>query len=157
MKSKLTKKKLVEAMNVLGMTFLALDVESKCFAKDTCSPEPTVDMMDVKYEPCGTIACHAGWFGIAADIKDTPTFARNGFGMFHEAIPTLARHLGFETRADIEDWASENHKLWGNLRGAAMFNDEEAFGKTHSVTLKDIGLHWLKVAARVKASRKKRV
>jgi len=151
MKSKYGKKELAERMNILGMTFLSLVEEG--------SIETNVNMMKESYEPCGTSACHAGWFGVACvNDSDPATCLRYGQGHFFGMANQMADYLGLRSRHILEAWARTNPKLWGNNNADGMFNSPAAFGLyDRNVTLEDIGLHWLQVAARVKRSTKARV
>lgn len=62
----------------------------------------------------------------------------------------LARDLGYEDSEALCQWAHENPRQWGNVRGGAMFYDEDAFDETpETISLKAIAEWWLQVADRL--------
>jgi hypothetical protein len=64
---------------------------------------------------------------------------------------TLADFLGFEKRRDLEDWAEENPKIWGNEYGGEMFSSQSAFNNDLDKALahRDIIEHWKQVLANI--------
>lgn len=107
-------------------------------------PDAEVDMGEYKFNSCCTIACHAGWFGIAMGKECGYDYG------FSNSAEEMANFLGFDNRWRLEIWARDNPKLWGNRYGLDMFSDREAFGlKDREPTLKEIGKHWHKVANRI--------
>ena len=133
---KLTPKR-IEKMRVLGMAFIGLHEEDS---------DNQVEMATGQFKVCGTIACHAGWHSIMMNKSRTEEFT------FTDAAIEMAKYLEFKDDRDLEYWAAINKKLWGNKNGKYMFLSPQAFGRTYNVTLKDIGLHWLKVADRCEES-----
>jgi hypothetical protein len=103
-------------------------------------------MMEAEVDLCGTVACHAGWFGIASK-KTIPL----GYDFFDSANE-MADYLGFESAGKMEWWARLNPNLWGNFNGGRMFCASSAFNapneRAHTLNLKKIGIWWLKVADR---------
>lgn len=131
----------IEKMRVLGMTFLFLDIEGPNVNK--------VNMLSGSFHPCGTHACHAGFFAIANNKENDIDYS------FNDSAGEMAQYLGFKKSRDLELWALENPKMWGNNYGEHMFCTSYSFMKTFdTITLKDIGLHWLKVADRCEESLK---
>ena len=64
----------------------------------------------------------------------------------------LARDLGYEDCEALCQWAHENPRQWGNVRGGAMFYAEDAFGETpETISLEAIAQWWLQVAERLEA------
>jgi hypothetical protein len=55
--------------------------------------------------------------------------------------------LGFEKRRDLEEWAQDNPKLWGNKFGQDMFYFPSAFtdDTNKQLTHRDIINHWKQV------------
>lgn len=131
----------IEKAKLLGMLFLNMY---------EAEPEAEVDMMESDFYSCTTIACHAGWFAIARekervfdDLKNTYTYD------FDHSADEMARFLGFSDSLALKNWTVDNPKLWGNGFGRDMFCSWDAFGgRNYEMTLKTIGLHWLKVAGR---------
>src|SRR6478736_8535916 len=76
---------------------------------------------------CGTVHCHAGWYGVAMIEKGEylkDVYGRVGFSV---AGNKLAEDLGFNDRDELAIWARHNPKIWGNVHGGAMFVLECAF------------------------------
>jgi hypothetical protein len=91
-----------------------------------------IDMFSIKKPLCGTPACFAGLISIVA--KDLPelqvgyeyTSGTEAYDYWYWT-EALSIFLGFYGRDDIMEWADKNPKIWGCLRGAHMFSDEEAY------------------------------
>lgn len=131
-----------EKMRVIGMTFLFLHEDM---------PEGEVNMMRTKFHPCGTVACHAGWFALARGLKSTCEYG------YSDSASDMAKYLGFEDRASLEKYFFEDEALWGNPDADGMFCFWAAFGGSRAeLTLETIGLHWLQVADRVEAENERR-
>lgn len=98
---------------------------------------------------CGTVHCHGGWFAVGFCDLSNPyiTFLNGGEEMAHV--------LGFKRMDDLQVWASENPKLWGNRRGDGMFAERAAFRSSDrprgASNLQHIIDHWTEVYERVKA------
>lgn len=98
---------------------------------------------------CGTVACHAGWAGIALGVRSSA---------YQIGAKTLSRVLNpwWVGASDFPLWAFENPKLWGNTNGGAMFHaiGHFAFGfdKPGQCTLADIANHYREVAVRIEES-----
>lgn len=95
---------------------------------------------------CGSVACHAGWAGIALGALSP---------YYKIGAKALARFLNpwWVFASDFSCWAFENPELWGNDKGAAMFNAVGyiAFGfdKQGQCNLLDIANYYREVAARI--------
>lgn len=128
----------------LGMIFLSL-AESE-------PPECKVDMYESSYWACGTVACHAGWFGVSQLGKRN--YRRYSYD---KAADDMARFLDCECSYSLRNWAQRNPSLWGNDAGDGMFGTGfDFFRKPFGVmkpTLKHIGKHWLKVADRIEENK----
>lgn len=125
----------IENIRVLADTFLLLSESD---------PEAKVNMKDAEFHPCGTTACHAGWFAVSQGKESAYNYG------FMDAAKEMARFLGFNGHHELTDWVEDNRKLWGNRYGARMFGGREAFGlEDREPTLKEIGEHWLAVADRI--------
>jgi len=124
----------IEAARDMGMLFLNLHE----------SGNAKVDMREVDFQACGTVACHAGWYAISRGLSWCVDCH------FAHAADGMAKELGFEGRKSLEHYFEESPELWGNNLAEGMFCLDEAFGnrKDEPLTLEDIGLHWLKVADR---------
>jgi hypothetical protein len=105
---------------------------------------------------CGTIHCHGGWFAVAVcDLKKGVDYI--------DGANEMARMLGFAFYLDLESWARDEEKIWGNDAGALMFSDSSAFQSEKrpegAKSLQDIVDHWKEVYERVvkfeKAKRRK--
>ena len=122
--------------------------------------------------PCGTIACHAGWYLLAklheaddvgwAEDEDHPLSLTNKAGSyrgFSEGLRLLMQDLGYGEHGDLKDWAERNPELWGNRNGDGMFSNPLAFKSDAEwyITVKDIAEHWLAVADRIEALNKPKV
>ena len=117
-----------------------------------------------KMEVCGTTACHAGWYLLAKEGENVIIDIDNPPKEFHDkktyeiGAELLAQDLGFDDKLDLEDWAGNNPKLWGNTEGQVMFYSEEAFGKiksyAHDLSVEEIAEHWRAVADRIEALQK---
>lgn len=139
--TKSLKQKRIERMRELGNIFLKLHKER---------PDAKVDMTEHRFHPCGTTACHAGWFA-AYNGDDSKAACKN----FMSAKREMAKFLYFDTDMNLEMWAEQNWDIWGNYSGGYMFYSKGAFGfydEDNELTLKDIGNHWLGVADRYEAS-----
>ena len=130
--------------HILADTFqmLSLDRQNVC------------DMGNTKFNACGTVACHAGWFAVANNKSRAfrVTAPDGKYYGFNDAADEMARFLGFQGQICLLDWASGNPELWGNKNGGVMFSSDSAFGKSTSknvISLKEISNHWRKVAERL--------
>lgn len=128
-------KQIAENMRILADTFLFLHPSGDC----------EVDMSETKFHPCGTVACHAVWFGAACGES---SFEYS----FREGTRDMSAFLfPFEDRC-LETFAENNPKIWGNEYGLYMFasTGSWAFGKSkyETLTLEDISNHWRGVADR---------
>ncbi len=117
---------------------------------------------DVKMESgekpaCDTPGCHAGLVSIVAqELPELQEIYENHFYFMSETeifykydvwAHTLADFLGFEKRRDLEDWAKENPKIWGNIFGGNMFKLTMAFTDylPKQLTHRDLINHWKQV------------
>ncbi len=107
---------------------------------------------------CGTQACHAGWFGWGCGVDHLVPGPRNGFeNDYVYQANKIAQFVGVKNSNYLESWAETNPRLWGNGYGVSMFCGRHAFGENlgEQPTIKQIGIHWLKVADRIEAHEKK--
>lgn len=108
----------------------------------------TVDMSepDIEKNHCGTIACHGGWAAVVLGSEEALSLH------YTEGANLLANYLGFRSRIRLKAWARHYPEFWGNEHGGRMFTCETAFGKDYNetVTMDDIVLHYLEVAARLR-------
>jgi len=119
------------------------------------APSAKIDMQDTRWSgsDCGTTGCHAGWFAWARSKVHFVDYdhANIKYYVYNYSANEMAEFLGFEDRYELEYWGENNEKIWGNSFGDDMFTSAKAFGKENcndSLSLKTIGLHWLKVADR---------
>lgn len=110
------------------------------------NPKRKVDMVDPKWELCGTVACHAGWFAVARN-------KRRRINKYHciDSSDDMAKFLGFKDRDHFRFYFYNNRKVWGNRFGNTMFFNWKAFDPDNNKpkTLETIGKHWLEVASRM--------
>ena len=123
----------IENIRILADTFLILHE----------SGAGKVDMQELKYDyACGTVACHAGWFGIA--------YGKGSY--FFDSASWMAKFLGFSWHYHLRRWAKSNPEIWGNEDGDRIFSDSLAFATTpEKLTLEKVGIHWHKVADRLES------
>lgn len=101
--------------------------------------------------PCGTVACVAGFYQI---YRFKYFITSNAYDAGSMAI---ARDLGFSRRDSLRDWAQENPKLWGNSKGLGLFCDSCAYlndevERDTKITLSDVINHWRGVGLRLQTS-----
>ncbi len=95
---------------------------------------------------CGTVHCHAGWWAIGRmNLKESLSYS--------DGSSDMAKYLGFGNYVDeLENWAQDNPKIWGNTEGVHMFSNANSFdAEWCNINLKKIGMHWHKVANRLEA------
>ena len=121
-----------------------------------------VIMGSTKEPTCGTPGCHAGLISIVA--KKLPELEETHLKVFkihfkaYKEIKqdlyvysiwadALAEFLGFKGEEDLEAWARDNPKLWGNKFGRDMFMTAVAFtdDTNKHLTHRDIINHWKQV------------
>ena len=96
--------------------------------------EPYVNNGLFMKRKCGTVHCVAGWYAIATlDYENKPLD-------FVHGANSMALDLGFNTKFQLETWASQNRKVWGNSCGVDIFYDPAAWGNAKSI--EDI-IHYL--------------
>jgi hypothetical protein len=119
---------------------------------------------DVKMESgekptCETPGCHAGLISIVAqDLPELQDIYKNHIyftkvggdeSEYHYNIwvDTLTDFLGFSEEKDLECWAKDNPKIWGNKFGRDMFMTAVAFtdDTNKHLTHRDIINHWKQV------------
>ncbi len=120
-----------------------------------------VDMFAIEEPLCGTPGCHAGLISIVAkylpelqEIYENHIYFMSETEIFYKYFvwaDTLADFLGFEKMRDLEDWAKENPKIWGNIFGGNMFKLTMAFNNSQfkKLTHIDIINHWKQVLKKV--------
>ena len=88
------------------------------------------------WHQCGTVHCVGGWYAIASYKEDA--FDRKEILSYSDGTAEMARDLGFENEIDLEFWAGENYKLWGNSYGLHLFYKRDAYdhgnGPAKSIT-----------------------
>ena len=148
----------VERMRELGTLFLHIaESETETRKNHLDMGEPTMVDEEQAYpeDVCGTVACHGGWADwlLPSVIKKTylDYSCDVDFEVGHDKI---SHFIGME---NLTRFMSSFHEIWGNRHGCRMFESSEAFYSMHQtkhrkVTLKDVGIHWLKVADRYEAS-----
>ena len=116
-----------------------------------------VEMFDIDEPLCGTPGCHAGLISIVAkELSELQEIYENHIYFMYKTeiiykydvwADTLADFLGFEKRRDLEDWAEENPKIWGNEYGGEMFELTRAFTDNlpKQLTHRDLINHWKQV------------
>lgn len=126
----------IENIRILADTFLLLHEDGG-----------KVYMRQTYFHPCGTVACHAGWFAVARGKK----LDYGKSYTYMSSADEMAKFLGLKSFDNLPEWAHKNPKIWGNHRGEFMFSRPIAFGKRENqeLTLKDIGIHWHKIADRL--------
>lgn len=134
-----------ENIAILASTFLLLHKQNKTGAE--------VNMRCVDFHPCGTVACHAGWFAIAKGKRRIGVYEETrkiqAYG-YTDAAREMAKFIGFESEDAMCAFFGKHPKLWGNNYGNVMFLDPDAFNPYEDkVTLKMIGKHWGKVHDRI--------
>ena len=72
----------------------------------------------------------------------------NPWVQYTDGAMLMALFLGFDSEAQLSEWADKNPFFWGNIYGGGMFSMHTAFGATR-VTTSDIILHWRGVARRI--------
>lgn len=97
-----------------------------------------------KKEVCGTPMCHGGWYAAASGLFRNSNNVNKA--TYNDGANVLANDLGFVGQCELEDWAEENPKLWGNESGTLMFCTSEAFNGATS--LKQIRDWWADVRNR---------
>jgi hypothetical protein len=110
---------------------------------------------------CDTPGCHAGLISIVAqdlpELQDIHKKYRIGarvnpdYYNFNSWGNALAIFLGVVCRGNLERWAENNPKLWGNKFGRDMFNSWQAFtnDKNKWLTHRDIINHWKQVLVNI--------
>lgn len=104
-------------------------------------------------EECGTVACHGGWYAIAATDfywGNDGLAKRDGRPVsYTEGADCLARDIGLGCLAGLKQWAAKHPDIWGNIYGAEMFyRTSRAFGPG-DITVQDVIAHWRGVADRI--------
>jgi hypothetical protein len=123
-----------------------------------------VEMGSTSKPSCGTPGCHAGLISIVA--KDLPKLqdiyeclyflqwnirgSRYEYSIWADA---LAEFLGFSEEKDLECWAKDNPKIWGNKYGYDMFSARLAFtdDKSKEITHRYIIEHWKQVLVNIES------
>jgi hypothetical protein len=102
---------------------------------------------------CGTVHCHGGWYAVA--VKEWQKEPKSTFISYTLGAGKMARDLGFEWMTDLEHWAEEHPRLWGNIHGAGVFSNPMAFQSptrpNGARNVRDIVEHWKEVHARILA------
>lgn len=111
-------------------------------------PQAQVDMGKIEVcsrlqHTCGTPACFGGWVAVYA-LTDDEIYD------YSSGAQWVAEFLGYQYEWQLESWAQDNVKIWGNEFGTGMFADSNAYGEEHrEPTLDEIADHWLGVAKRL--------
>lgn len=113
-------------------------------------PQAKLDMeqgcVNNPFHICGTVHCHGGFYAIGAcDLENHPIY-------IHGA-DQMAKDLGLEDNQELERWANDHPKEWGNEKGRYMFINETSFKSSTrpngAKSLKDIIQHWREVKERL--------
>ena len=112
--------------------------------------------------PCGTVACHAGWYKVNEVVNyGHSKYLNKSIGFDKQEIPIgfadgatkIAADLGCSSYDELKVWAHSHPEIWGNDNGNAMFIYEKAFypdGKfSGKITLLHIADWWRAVHKRV--------
>lgn len=75
---------------------------------------------------CGTIHCVGGWYAIA-------TCDTNNRLDFKDGANSMANHLGFRYKSELEHWAKQNLAIWGNIFAGEMFYDNRAYNEAKTL------------------------
>jgi hypothetical protein len=150
----MNKNKLKEFVNALDM--LSDDVK-----------DWGVIMMSTNKPACGTPGCHAGLISIVAEsLPELQEIYKPLYSLECESVgkkknhyifsvwsSALAIFLGFKYDNELEVWAGENPRLWGNNRGYDMFCSRLAFTNElyKQLTHRDIINHWKQVLKNIEA------
>ncbi len=153
----MNKDKLKEFVNALDM--LSDDVK-----------DWDVEMESGEKPTCDTPGCHAGLISIVAkdlpELQDIHKKYRIGarvnpdYYNFNSWSNALAIFLGVVCRGNLERWAENNPKLWGNKYGGDMFvfdiafiDDTKAYidDLAKQLTHRDIINHWKQVLVNIEA------
>ena len=123
-----------------------------------------VAMMSTDKPLCGTPGCHAGLIYIVSEelpelqeIYERIFFSHWNLKYSHYEYTiwadALAEFLGFSEEKDLECWAKDNPKIWGNKYGYDMFSGRLAFTNDEDKILKhrDIINHWKQVLKNIEA------
>lgn len=98
---------------------------------------------------CGSPMCHGGWYMTAVwDINEDGDFRNNNYS---DGAEKMNKDLG---GIEIEYWADQNPKIWGNSMGYRMFSDRSAFEHetkrpNGAKSLQHIVDHWNEVLERI--------
>jgi hypothetical protein len=77
---------------------------------------------------CGTVHCMAGWYAVAnLDRKFIDNKIKKGCVGYEDGAELMADDLGFDYRYELDNWAHDNPKIWGNKRGGDMFESDLAY------------------------------
>ena len=102
----------------------------------------------LKYHPDERVSARFGSELWAVDATGEASHKIHG----NTGALALARDLGYEDCEALCQWAHENPRQWGNMRGGAMFTVEEAINETwETISLEAIVQWWLQVADRLEA------
>ncbi len=124
-----------------------------------------VNMINGKKPTCRTPGCHAGLISIVAKdlpelqeiykplyiLECEPAEGAESQYVFHIWGRALAVFLGFKGGHELETWADNNPKLWGNKFGGGMFCCPSAFTNDlpKQLTHRDIIEHWKQVLVNI--------
>lgn len=115
-----------------------------------------VDMISTDKPTCDTSGGHAGLISIVAEnlpeLQDIYNKYENQYDCEIWA-KALAVFLGFKDDDELEVWAWNNPRIWGNNRGYDMFMCEVAFkyDSDKGLTHRDIIEHWKQVLVNIEA------
>ncbi len=128
-----------------------------------------IDMNNEEEPTCNTPGCHAGLISIVAkdlpelkDIYERITLSKWNSSRYRYEVwsNALTVFLGFKNRHDLEIWAENNPKLWGNKFGGDMFlfdiafiDDTNAFidDSAKQLTHRDIIEYWKQVLKNIES------
>lgn len=102
---------------------------------------------------CNSPACFGGW--LAIKYEKIIGGHRGLYVDYNDGLYAFAQHLGFSQDEDLELWAYDNDKIWGNPFGVKMFIQPYAFDEGDkkydhtNITTKAIGKKLIAVADRL--------
>ncbi|CAC9650400.1 hypothetical protein [uncultured Gammaproteobacteria bacterium] len=124
-------------------------------------------MMSANKPSCDTCGCHAGLISIVAEnlpelqeiyeplysLECESVGKKKNHYIFSVWSSALAIFLGFKYDNELEVWAGDNPRLWGNNHGYDMFCSRLAFtsDKNKWLTHRDLINHWKQVLVNIEA------
>ena len=158
-------------------------VDAVASAFETLADNPTyrVNMAETNIRrdrctPCGTIACHGGWYLYHKMLTEPHAWVQNGTIMtiaphcelpeyidggidgseehpdYYDGAHAMALDLGFDCDEHMVFFFEKHPDIWGNENARDMFYGHVAFNDVadpERLCLRDIARHWRGVADRI--------